>query len=80
MKKFLKCLWGGLVSTLTLLLLALVIWAFLTLAVVVVVVFSPVLFVLFVHLSYKATSFIDFVLIVKEVIAELEKEKDDEEN
>jgi Flp pilus assembly protein TadB len=53
MKKFLKCLWGGLVSTLTLLLLALVIWAFLTLAVVVVVVFSPVLFVLFVHLSYK---------------------------
>lgn len=77
MKKFLKCLWGGLVSTLTLLLLALVIWAFLTLAVVVVVVFSPVLFVLFVHLSYKATSFID---IVKEVIAELEKEKDDEEN
>ena len=77
MKKFLKCLWGGLVSTLTLLLLALVIWAFLTLSVTIVVVFSPVLFVLFVHWAYKARSFIDFI---KEVIAELEKEKDDEEN
>lgn len=77
MKEFLKCLWGGALSTLTMLLLALVVWASLTLVVVIVIVSSPVLFVLFVHWAYKARSLIDFL---KEVIAELEREKDDEEN
>ena len=77
MKELLKCLWGGVLSTLTMLLLVLVVWASLTLVVVIVIVSSPVLFLLFVHWAYKTRSFIDFL---KELITELEREKDDEED
>jgi hypothetical protein len=56
MKNFIKRFWSGFLSTVVMVALAVVIWAFCTVAALAVVVLSPVLLVLTVHGSYKVAS------------------------
>ena len=60
MKKFLKGLWSGFIVTITALLLAVVVWAFFTLALALAVVTSPILVIVATHWSYKIESLKDF--------------------
>lgn len=60
MKKILKGLWSGFIVTITALLLAAVVWAFFTLALVLAVVTSPILVVVATHWSCKIESLKDF--------------------
>jgi cobalamin biosynthesis protein CobD/CbiB len=56
MKNFIKRFWSGFLATVVMVTIAVVVWAFCTVATLVVVVFSPVILILAVHGSYKVTS------------------------
>ncbi len=78
--KHLKRFWRGLLITIVTVLLAVAIWAFLTLAVVLVVVASPMILILAIHGSYKlatikdtAKSFLDHL---EEALDNAEEELD----
>ena len=57
MKNFIKRFWSGLLATIVMVALAVVLWAFCTVAALAVVVLSPVILILSVHGSYKISSF-----------------------
>ncbi len=60
MKNFLKSLWGGFITTITVFTIALVFWVFFTLGLVLGLVLSPILLVMASHWSYKVESLRDF--------------------
>ena len=85
--KHLKRFWRGVLVTIVTVLLAITIWAFLTLAVVLVVVTSPVILILAIHGSYKLASVKDsvkdatksFLDQLEEALDSAEKELDNAE-
>ena len=60
MKNFLKSLWGGFVTTITIFALALVFWVFFTLGLVLGLLLSPVLWIVASHWSYKTKHLKEF--------------------
>ena len=74
--KHLKRFWRGFLLTIITVLLAITIWAFLTLAVVIVVVCSPVILILAIHGSYKLASVKD---VAKSFLDQIEEALDNAE-
>jgi cobalamin biosynthesis protein CobD/CbiB len=77
MKNFIKRFWGGLLATVVMVALAVVLWAFCTVAALAVVVLSPVILILSVHGSYKVASVGD---AAKKFLDDLEGVIDNAEN
>ena len=57
MKNFIKRFWSGLLTTVVMVAIATVVWALYTVAVLAVMIFSPVILILSVHGSYKISTF-----------------------
>ncbi len=76
MKNFIKRFWSGLLATISVLLLAIAIWAVLTVATAMIIVSSPVLLVWAIHGSYKVASVTN---VAKKFLDDLEEVLDNAE-
>ncbi len=76
MKNFIKRFWGGLLATISVLLLVIAIWALFTVAAVMIIVSSPVILVWAIHGSYKVASVTD---VAKKFLDDLEEVLDNAE-